>query len=93
MGEAGREIEIAVGLQRSDWAGRDAELAFETRIEIERLAVGLDVLADQHRAEKHETTEFGMDQIAVDAHFAESGRFRDALVRHDPAALGKTLSS
>ena len=88
MRVAGGEIEMAVRADGAGRAGGNAQLAFKTRIKVERLGVGRDLGRDDHRSEQDEAAEARMNHIAMDAHLPEAGSHRDRLVRNDPKPAG-----
>jgi hypothetical protein len=51
---------------------------------VQRLAVFAHVGVHQDGGQQHEAAELGVDDVAVQAHHAETGGHRDGLVRHDP---------
>jgi hypothetical protein len=80
VGEAGREFERAVGPDSADGAGGDAQLAFQARVVLDGVIVTVHFELGEHGAEQHEVPEPRMDQIAVNAHMAEAGLYRDGLM-------------
>ncbi len=91
MREAGGEIERAVRPDGADRTGRDAELAFEAGVVVDRMVVVVDFDIDEHGAQQHEVAEFRMDQVAVNAHVAEPSLDRDRLVRDDPRRVARLI--
>ena len=88
MRVAGGEIEMAVRADGAGRAGGDAQLAFKTRIKVERLGEVATSAATINRSEQDEAAEARMNHIAMDAHLPEAGGHRDRLVRNDPKPAG-----
>ena len=59
VGEAGGEIERTVRTDGAYGTGRDAELAFETGIIVDRVVVGLDFGLNENRASRTKLPNFG----------------------------------
>jgi hypothetical protein len=69
---------------RTRGTGGNAELAFQTRAEVERSRVSTDLRIQQNGPEKDKIAKLGMNDVAMNAHPTKAGRFGNGLMRYQP---------
>src|SRR5207247_5998891 len=84
VGVAGREIKMPIRRDRTGGTGGNAELAFQTRAEVERSGIRTDFRVQQNGPEKNKVAKLGMNDVAMNAHPTKTGRFGNGLMRYQP---------
>jgi len=86
-----REVEVPVGADRTDRAGSHAQLALQAGVVVKLYTLLRDLGVNQHGVQENEIAELGMDDVAVDAHMAQSCGHGYRLVGDHPDLAGEAV--